>query len=192
MLKRILFEFLYLMRQTPWDTQKTPPELLFYLNSHPPQAALELGCGTGTNAIIMARSGWDVTGVDFSQLAIAQAKRRASAASLSIRFLQQDATYLKNVHGPFALILDIGCFHSVTEKSRMRYLQQIDALLSPEGTFLLYTHLSSANDRARLLPTIDDLREQLEGSCYLAHVEHGTDRGGRQPSAWLTFQRQPV
>ncbi len=140
----------------------------------------------------MGRYGWDVTSVDFSQLAIVQAKRRASAASLSVRFLQQDITYLKNIHGPFALILDIGCFHSVTEKSRMRHLQQIDALLSPEGTFLLYTHLSSANGQARLLPTIDDLREQLEGSCCLAHVEHGTGRGGRQPSAWLTFRRRPA
>jgi ubiquinone/menaquinone biosynthesis C-methylase UbiE len=41
-----------------------------------PGRHLDLGCGTGTLAILMAQAGWEVIGVDLSEAMLAQAKQR--------------------------------------------------------------------------------------------------------------------
>ena len=56
------FKWRYWRRQTPWDTQVTPPEVMEFIARTPPGKALDLGCGTGTNAITLARHGWQVDG----------------------------------------------------------------------------------------------------------------------------------
>jgi cyclopropane fatty-acyl-phospholipid synthase-like methyltransferase len=65
----------------PWDTGVSPPELLAHLDVHAPGRALDIGCGTGTNAITMAQHGWQVTGMDFAVKASPRrgAKRRLPA-----------------------------------------------------------------------------------------------------------------
>lgn len=68
----------YWRRQTPWDTQVTPPEVMEFIARTPPGKAVDLGCGTGTNAITLARHGWRVTGVDFVPKAILAARAKAA------------------------------------------------------------------------------------------------------------------
>jgi SAM-dependent methyltransferase len=57
-----------------------------------PGRALDIGCGSGANALTLARAGWDVTGVDFSDHAVFLAERAAWNEGLSARFLVEDAT----------------------------------------------------------------------------------------------------
>ena len=88
------FQWRYWRRQTPWDTQITPPEVMEFIARTPPGKALDLGCGTGTNAITLARHGWQVTGVDFASKAISAARRKAAGAGLKIDFHTADVTDL--------------------------------------------------------------------------------------------------
>jgi len=71
----------YLNGRPPWDTGVTPPELVALVEEHdgPPGRVLELGCGTGTNAVYLARHGWDVTAVDLIDRAVEQAREKAEA-----------------------------------------------------------------------------------------------------------------
>src|SRR5206468_8930829 len=63
----------------PWDTGRVSAELRRRLGQFPiPRGrAVELGCGTGTNAIWLAQQGFDVTAVDISPTAIAAAQAKA-------------------------------------------------------------------------------------------------------------------
>ena len=78
------FDLRYLLDQPPWDTEITPPEVVELVEGEGPSPgrALDLGCGTGTNCVYLARHGWEVVGVDFSVLAIRPARRKARRAGV--------------------------------------------------------------------------------------------------------------
>jgi SAM-dependent methyltransferase len=55
-----------------------------------PGTALDLGCGTGANTLMLARAGWDATGVDASPGAIRLATSASRDAGIDARFLIAD------------------------------------------------------------------------------------------------------
>jgi len=187
MLQRLLFELRYVFGRAPWDTGITPPELVTFLDRTPPGRALDLGCGTGTNAVELARRGWEVTAVDFSGRAVVAARRRAEAEQLPITVIQGDVSDLHGVHGPFDFVLDIGCFHTLTREGQARYAAHVARRTLPGATFMLYTFLGGGCNGGRELPTEDSLRHLFTPAFALTSIDHGTD--GRHASAWFTFLR---
>ncbi|MET8404343.1 class I SAM-dependent methyltransferase [Streptomyces sp900116325] len=112
--------------KAPWDTGVTPPELVALVAGHgglPPGRALELGCGTGTNAIYLARHGWEVAAVDLIDRAVDQAREKAAEAGVAVRLLHGDATRLDelDVPGPFDLFFDLSCYCGVPLHRRDAY-----------------------------------------------------------------------
>jgi SAM-dependent methyltransferase len=182
MIRRIGFELSYLLAKTPWDTGISPPELLKYLAETSPGHALDLGCGTGTNAITIAKQGWQVVGVDLSFLAIRAARRRARQAGLNIDFRQESVTHLASIEGPFDFALDLGCFHSLSDMSQQKYLQNLARVLKPGGDFLLYTWLTSEGDRSPQEVSKSDISMLFEPSFEICSLEQGSE--GHRPSAW--------
>jgi cyclopropane fatty-acyl-phospholipid synthase-like methyltransferase len=137
MLQKLFFNLAYYQKPV-WDTGISPPELVDYITTHTPGKALELGCGTGTNAITLAKSGWRVTGVDFALRAVKIARNKAQRTRVQVDFQLDNVTRLESITGPFDLILDIGCFHSLPTNTHPQYMANIERLLSPTGTYLLY------------------------------------------------------
>lgn len=186
LLRRLKFTLAYLSKP-PWDTGVSPPELLDFIAQHPAGRALDLGCGSGTNALTLARAGWQVTGVDFVPRAIRQAKQKARNENLQVEFLLADVTHLPPFSAPFDLVLDIGCFHSLGER-KANYLAQLENLLTPGGTWLVYAFMASAPH-----PTAPGLAEAdlslIPASLTLVWRQDGTERGER-PSAWFAYIRQ--
>jgi cyclopropane fatty-acyl-phospholipid synthase-like methyltransferase len=188
MIRRLFFEIRYLLGKVPWDTGITPPELLNFMAARPPGNALDIGCGTGTNAITLAKRGWEATGIDFSAQAIARARRKARHAGLDIRFLQGDVRALGELPGPYDLCLDIGCFHSLPLGARKTYADRIHGLLGAGGTYLLYTFLKPPDDTVSSWPSEQELRTHFGTKFDIHTVEYGTDQ--RRTSAWFTMQRK--
>jgi len=186
MLRRLFFNFAY-YKKPIWDTGTSPPELLTFIATHQPGRALELGCGTGTNAITLAKAGWEVTAVDFAFRALQIAKRKAQNAGAEIDFHWENVTRLKSINGPYDLILDIGCFHSLSSRDHGKYIANLLHLLSPQGTFLLYVFFK---DQAEILgPGItEDAVHNLSQKLVLLQRTDSTERGFR-PSAWLSFRK---
>jgi SAM-dependent methyltransferase len=82
---------------------------------------LEIGCGTGTNAVYLAERGFEVVGVDISPLAVEQARARAQGRC---RFETLDFLNEAPPGRPFRFIFDRGCFHTFDEgRERKRFAQ---------------------------------------------------------------------
>ncbi len=58
----------------------------------PVGSALDLGCGTGVNGLMLAKRGWSVTGVDWAREAIKLANSAARASGLDAHFYVGDTT----------------------------------------------------------------------------------------------------
>jgi SAM-dependent methyltransferase len=184
--RRLFFNISY-FRKPPWDTGISPPELIDYIASHPPGRALDLGCGTGTNVITLAKAGWQVTGVDFVRRAIQVARRKVHQAGVTADLRVGDVTRLENLIGPFDLILDIGCYHGISTPGRLVYRENIKRLLAPSGNFLMYSIFrQAAGNRPGMLEE-DALAFQADFD--LLQRQDGQDRNDRR-SAWFTFRKK--
>lgn len=183
MLRRLFFSLLYLGKPR-WDTGISPPELLAFIESHPPGRALDLGCGTGTNVITLAKAGWQASGIDFVPRAIQQARRKARALGLQVDFRVGDASQMAGLDGPYDLVLDIGCFHSLVPQPRRRYIDNLATRLAPGGTYLLYGFFAGSDFNGTGI-TLDDLAN-FGLRMVLVSRQDGSDHGGIQ-STWFTY-----
>ena len=186
MLHRLLFEPRYPLGRPPWDTGITPPEVTAFLDGRPPGRALDIGCGTGTNALTMARRGWEVTAIDFSRLALRAARRKARAAGLTIDIRRVDAGTLLGLQGPFDFALDIGCYHSLAPAGRAGYGARLPALVAPQGVFIVFCFLASPSDSD--WPAQTEIEQAFETSFRLDRLDHGQTFG--RPSAYFTWVRR--
>jgi SAM-dependent methyltransferase len=186
--RRLLFHYWY-FRHPPWDTGVSPPELLEFIRTHASGRAIDIGCGTGTNLITLARAGWRVTGVDFAPRAIRMARRKVQEAGLQADLQIRDATRLHGIDGPFDLAFDLGCFHGIPSQGRKLYGRQLQRILAPGGFWLLYGFLKpdAAQPGTGLMQA--DL-DQIPSPLRLLWRRDGVDDGRGRPSAWFLFQKE--
>jgi len=186
--RRLLFHYWY-YRQPPWDTGVSPPELLAFIQSHKPGRAIDLGCGTGTNVITLARAGWKVTGVDFAPRAIKLARQKLKKAGVQAELLVRDATRLDGIHGPFDLAFDLGCFHTIPQQGKTEYLKQLDRILAPGGFWLMYGFLISDTQNSSHGLFAADIAA-ISSKLKLISRQEGFDDHREKSSAWFLFQKQ--
>jgi 2-polyprenyl-3-methyl-5-hydroxy-6-metoxy-1,4-benzoquinol methylase len=69
------FKQMYESGFTPWDIGKPDFNLIetVTIKAIEPCKALDIGCGTGDNSIWLSQHGFQVTGVDISEMAIQKA-----------------------------------------------------------------------------------------------------------------------
>ncbi len=186
LIRRVEYHLWY-YRRPPWDTGVTPPELEEFIRRHPPGRALDLGCGSGTNLVRLAQAGWQVTGVDFAWRAVRLARKRLEQAGIQAEVLLGDVADLNGVRGLYDLILDIGCYHSLSRERRSAYQQNLARLLAQGGTVLLYAHCRRAGAEAGHGWSAED-EEQFARFLRLIHKQIGQE-GTRGPSVWMVYQR---
>ena len=194
----LFWDVLYLFKKTPWDTGITPPEIVEMIESGkvPVGRALDLGCGTGTNAIYLARQGFAVIGIDASRRAIALARRKVRAAQLADRVrlehgdvtLMQRYTISRSVEqssfsGGIDFACDIGCFHNLKAEARRRYVSALTAVLKPGAIYMLYAFEPQADRRGVAL---DEIAALFDPAYRLETLRRGSDRAKRG-SAWYTL-----
>jgi SAM-dependent methyltransferase len=133
---------MYRTGRTPWDTGVTPPEVVGLIEGPSavvPGRALDLGCGTGTNVRYLAEHGWDATGVDAVPAAIGRAIAKLGGVS-NARVVLGDVTELARLDlaGPFDLVLDIGCFHSIARRRRAPYAAGVASLTGAGSRLFIF------------------------------------------------------
>jgi SAM-dependent methyltransferase len=182
------FEWRYWRGKTPWDTQITPPEVMEFIANTPPGRALDLGCGTGTNAITLARHGWEVTGVDFAPRAIRVARRKAVAAGLEIAFHAADVSDLSMLTGPYDYVLDIGCLFVLGNRERARYADVLARLTGPGSWYMLYAWLPRSWQGGIWGISAEEVESLMGRELTRVRQVIGEEKG--HPSAWYWYRRR--
>jgi SAM-dependent methyltransferase len=189
----------YKSGDTPWDSGRPSEELVRVLaeTNIAPCRAVELGCGTGTNAVWLAQRGFDVTAIDISPLALAQAQRRAADAGVRVQFLEANVLEpAPELAGPFDFFFDRGCYHVVRRDSVGAYLATLRRITHPGTTGLVLTgNAREPHDPGPPVVSETDLREEL-GSVFaivqLREFRFDTDEhGGVRFLAWSALLRRP-
>ena len=135
------WEQAYRVDAAPWDTGRPSPELIRTVAERQVRrgSAVELGCGTGTNAVWLAGQGFDVTGVDLAPTAVAAARTRAAESGVEARFVVADLLDPGvELGGPFDFVFDRGCYHAARQAGVDRFLATVEGLVRPgsQGLFL--------------------------------------------------------
>ena len=123
----------------PWAHEEPDFNLIEVVKNHPmtPCKALELGCGTGIDAIWLAKNGFDVTAVDVSEIAIDLSRKNAQKDNVDCHFYTLDFLKEKPDQAPFDFVFDRGYFHSYkTPKERKTIATRIADILSRDGLWL--------------------------------------------------------
>ena len=138
-LDRMLYRLTYRLGTPRWDTGVPQPELQQLVRDRAPGRALDLGCGTGADVVYLAGHGWETVGIDFAPEAVAAAKKKAADAGVTAAFVPGDASRLADagVRGPFDLLLDIGCYHTIPASRRDAYVAGAAAAARPGADFYL-------------------------------------------------------
>jgi SAM-dependent methyltransferase len=129
----------YAAGELPWDTGEPEPLLVEFITSGriQPTRTLEIGAGTGTNAIWLAERGFEVLGVDVAPIAVEQAKKKLIGRDLPCCFVVLDILTDALEGGPFEFVFDRGCFHVFDEAAeRARFAARVAAALAPGGLWL--------------------------------------------------------
>jgi SAM-dependent methyltransferase len=189
MWRRLSYALAYRTGRTPWDTGVTPPEVVELIegpDALPAGRALDLGCGTGTNVAYLGRHGWDVTGVEADRRAFDAAEHRLLSVD-GARVTRGDVTRLDDVpvDGPFRLVLDIGCFHSVAPGRRNAYARGVAERTTPGATLFVFAFAR----RPGLVPVGVTSREMRDR--FAPWFEPVGRIAGTQPpgAAWYRLRR---
>ncbi len=144
------FKERYRKGETPWDLGRPDFNLVEVVSRRPlaPCRTLEIGCGSGNDAIFLAQHGFTVTGIDVSKIALDQAQDKASEAGVSPEFIQMDFMSREVPGGPFKFIYDRGCFHHYDEDDkREAFAQKVASYLEKDGLWLSLLGSTDGPDR---------------------------------------------
>ncbi len=132
---RSTFESAY-AGQAPWDIGK-PQKPFIDVADRIAGTVLDAGCGTGDTALFLAGRGCKVTGIDFLDVPIQRAKRKAAERGVQAAFLVKDALTLKDWTERFDNVIDSGLFHVFSDEDRRRYVEGLATVLKPGGRLFL-------------------------------------------------------
>ena len=207
---RMRFENLYERRPT-WEIDRPQPAIadLVKRGCFGPRV-LDMGCGTGEHALLLAAAGHEVWGLDVSPTALGMAWGKARAAGIalaSLHLCRGDALALPWKDLRVDTVLDSMLFHSLTNEQMGVYQEQLARVLVGGTLFLLcYSEHEPGDDGPRrvqlreieeqfTLPTwhvgsveeveIHTNRRRSLARGYLATIRHAPLT---QPSNLLTFK----
>lgn len=129
----------YKSGNTPWDLGRADYNLSEMVVNWPilPCRALELGCGTGDNAIWLAEHKFTVTAFDLVNVAVDMAKIKAIDANVNIDFYVADILKDAIPNKPFNFVFDRGVFHVIDDDSeRLLFAKNVSKHLSEDGLWL--------------------------------------------------------
>lgn len=191
------FEERYQENNIPWDHDAADENLIRIVEEFElrPCTVLDLGCGTGVNAVWLAQQGFGVTGLDLSPTAIRKAEERAKDQKVKFNLFSGDFLDQSAMKGPFDFIFDRGCFHCFDGlEDRSSCANRIAELLTPNGFWL--SLIGNADDVPRAIgpPTLSaaEVSKIVEPRFEILSLAAGHFGGGQEdpPKAWICLMKK--
>jgi SAM-dependent methyltransferase len=133
------YRIMYRLGVTPWEHAEPAGALVTLVDALPPGAMLDIGCGTGADAVYCADRGWTVTGIDAVGQPLDVARDRAAAAGVTLRLVHGDITdRAVDLGGPYALFLDGGCLHGLPRDQLRAAVARLGAVAVPGARLLMF------------------------------------------------------
>ena len=147
--------------------------------------ALDIACGEGRNSIYLAQHGFQVTGLDISDVALSKARQRSVQEGVSIEFRQADLEGCRIEDGQYDLIINFNFL--LRELIPQAYLSLI-----PGGIFLFDSILESPETLAQHTPAYLLRRGELallfgKLNGEILFIEEVMD--GQMPTARVLFKK---
>jgi len=170
----------------PWETGMPDQALINLVTGCPSLSGrvLDIGCGTGNNAVWLAEQGFAVTALDISTSAIALAEKRRAGRGVDLRLLAADFLACDLETEVFDLVFDRGCFHCLPDKDAQRkYVDKVASCLKPDGTWLslIGNKDQPANDKGPPRMSATEICSAVEGNFEILSLESALKPSPRQP-----------
>lgn len=194
------YRVLYRVGFTPWDQDHVPVELSALVegpDALAPAHALDVGCGTGTQAVYLAEHGWQVTAVDAVERALTRARHRAQQRGVEVRWVAGDVRSLSTLGlgGGYGMVHDRGCFHDLSPAARDGYVRGVSELAEPGATLLLLAFAHRERGIGPSGASEEEIRRRFDADWELVSVQ--SDSGPappgpmrRVPRTWYRLRRR--
>lgn len=100
--------------------------------------AVDLACGEGRNAVWLAEQGWQVTGVDFSPVGLAKARRLATSREVDVTWVESTVQEWTPLPQGFDLVAVL--YLQLPQPERAAALTVAASAVAPGGTLLVVAH----------------------------------------------------
>jgi SAM-dependent methyltransferase len=122
----------------PWDIDGPQPAFVRLAQSgNIIGTVLDVGCGTGENALYLAGLGHEVWGIDSARAAIEKARTKSLQRGIGVNFRLVDALALPCLGMTFDSVIDSGLFHVLTDQERGEFVKSLSGVLMPGGRYFL-------------------------------------------------------
>lgn len=191
------FEERYQSGDTPWDHGMVDSNLIDVVSGNEIHRcrALDIGCGSGENAIWLASQGFNVIACDLSPTAIQRAKDKLPDAGVKIRFLVADFLCDPIPDPPFGFIFDRGCLHCMEDEvEKNSFIEKVAALLEEGGLWLSLIGNADEGEREEGPPqlTATELVSVVEPHFEILTLRSGHFGSDQEtpPRAWISLMRK--
>ena len=122
----------------PWDIGRPQPAMVRLAETGQIKGrVLDVGCGTGENALFLAERGFTVVGIDGAPTAIKKARAKAKQRRLDASFEVADALNLASPEQPYDTVIDSGLFHVFADGDRVSFVKSLGRVARSGGTYFL-------------------------------------------------------
>ena len=122
----------------PWDIGRPQKEFIRLAEDGEISGrVLDVGCGTGENALYLTSLGFEVWGIDAASSAIRKSKEKAKKRGLTANFLVSDVLKLQLLQNKFDTIIDCGLFHVFSDEERPIFAANLSSALYTGGKYFM-------------------------------------------------------
>jgi 2-polyprenyl-3-methyl-5-hydroxy-6-metoxy-1,4-benzoquinol methylase len=177
--------------EPPWDIGRPQKEIVQLEQAGEiVGSVLDVGCGTGENALYLAAQKHEVWGIDFTPAAIKKAEQKAAQRNITATFLVLNVLELHTLGRTFDTVIDSGLFHALSDEDRRVFVNDLKSVIRVGGTYymLCFSELEPGDYGPRRV-TQAEIRDSFLDGWHINYIRPATMEGRLRPEgahAWLS------